>query len=197
MKGIDNIISRLEADAQAEIDALNAKTKAECDGILAEYGEKADAAYEAAIKAGRSACAQREERMASAAELDARKQLLGFKQELVSDVFRKAADRLANLPKDEYVAFLAAQAAKAAVYGTEELVFNAKDAKAVGKEVAKAANELLGQKGKLTVSEETRDIPGGVIVKQGDIEANCAIDVLVHLRRNDLASQVAEILFAT
>ena len=197
MNGIDKIISRLEADAQAEIDAVNAKSKAECDGILAEYGEKAQAAYDAALKKGQADCAQRAERLASAADMEAKKALLSFKQELVGGVFDQAAARLAALPKEEYVSFLAAQAAKAAITGAEELIFNEKDASGVGKDVAAAANKLLDGKGKLTVSKETRKISGGVIVKQGDVETNCAIEMLVQLRRSDLASQVAEILFAT
>lgn len=196
MTGIDNIIARLEADARAEIDQLNAETKSECDAILAEFKTKADEAYASRMKEGKASSAQRSERALSTAELDARKELLTFKQDLVSEVFAKAGARLSSLPKAEYVTFLANQAAKAAVRGTEELLFNAKDAKEVGAEVAKAANKLLGAKGKLTVSSETRPISGGVIVKQGDIEANCAVDMLVQLRRNDLASQVAEILFS-
>lgn len=197
MNGIDKITAKLAADAQAEVDALRSESRAECDAILAEYRAKADAAYDAALKAGRDACALRAERAQSAAELDARKDLLGFKQSLVSDVFARAAEKLVNLPRADYVKFLASQAARAASDGTETLIFNAKDAQSVGRDVAEAANQLLGARGKLTVSRETRNIPGGVIVKQGDIEANCAVDMLVQLRRSDLASQVAEILFAT
>ena len=62
-----------------------------------------------------------------------------------------------------------------------------------------AANALLAQrgvKGSLTVSSDTRAISGGVIVRQGNIEVNCAVETLVQLRRSELASQVAEILFA-
>ena len=196
MKGIDKIVSRLESDAQAEIDALNAETRRQCDEILAGYREKADAAYEQRLREGKAGAAQRAERMASAADLEAKKLLLAFKQEMVGDVFTRAAAKLAKLPKKEYIAFLSAQAVKAAINGQGELVFNKKDAAEVGAEVAKAANAQLGSNGKLTVSKETRNIPGGMIVKNGDIEANCSVDVLVHLRRNDLSSQVAEILFA-
>ena len=196
MNGIEKITAKLAAEAQVEIEALRADSKAECDGILADYKVKAEAAYEAALKDGERACALRAERAASAAELDARKELLSFKQSLVSDVFTKAAAKLVSLPEAEYAAFLTAQVTKAAATGDEVLIFNAKDAAAVGKKVADAANKALGEKGRLTVSRETREIPGGVIVKQGDIETNCSVDMLVQLRRNDLASQVAEILFA-
>ena len=197
MNGIEKIVSRLEADAQSEIDALNAASKQECDAILADYGARAEAAYAAAAKKGQDACAQRAERLASAADMEAKKALLGFKQELVGGVFDRAAAHLAGLPEKDYVSFLASQAAKAAISGSEELIFCAKDAKALGQKVCAAANKLLGDKGHLTVSGQTREISGGVIVKQGDIETNCAIDMLVTLRRSDLASQVAEILFST
>lgn len=195
MIGLEKIIARLEADAQADVDAVAAEARTRCDAVLAEYSAKADAEYAARIEAGRKSCVLREERHASAAEMEARKRFLAFKQELVSDVFAAAVERIAALPRAEYVAFLASLAVKAATSGAEELIFNAKDAKEVGRDVAKAANTQLGRNGHLTVSGETREIPGGVIVKQGDIEVNCAIDTLVQLRRGDLASQVAEILF--
>lgn len=196
MTGLDKIIARLETDAQAEIDAVRADADAQRAAILEEYRQKADAEYAARLAVGKRDAAQREERLGGAADMEARRRMLAFKQEMVTEVFSAAAEKLVSLPKDEYIAFLAAQAAKAAATGTEELVFNAHDAKELGREVAKAANALLGPKGHLTVSDETREISGGVIVRQGDIEANCAVETLVRLRRGELAAQVAELLFA-
>jgi len=198
MKGIDRICSRLVADAEAEIAALNAETAEKCEAIRAEYRQQAQKEYESRMQEGVKACETRMQRLSSTAEMEAKKAILAFKQAEVAKIFDSAAKQLANLPKDEYVRFLATLAANAATYGTEELIFNARDAAAVGKEVEKAANVLLRQKGLtggLTVSEETREISGGVIVRQGNIEVNCAVDTLVQLNRNELASQVAEILF--
>jgi V/A-type H+-transporting ATPase subunit E len=199
MNGIEKITARLEADARAEIDVLNAETAAKCDEIKKEYNEKAQAEYWKLIQEGTKNCENRVQRLGSTADMEAKKSILAFKQEMVSAAFKKAVETIGAMPKDKYVSFLAGQAAKAAAYGTEELIFSAKDKKEVGEDVAKAANALLKEKGVpggLTVAEETRDIPGGVIVKQGDIEANCSVDILVQLYRNELASQVAEILFA-
>jgi V/A-type H+-transporting ATPase subunit E len=196
MNGIDKIIARLQSDTQTEIDALNAETEARCAALRAEYAEKAQAVYDARIRTGTEECRVQGERLASAADMESRKGMLAVKQSLVAAAFLGAVKQLTELPRDEYVSFLAGLAAKAAADGTEELVFNAKDAAAVGADVAKEANALLGAKGRLTVSPQTRDIPGGVIVRQGDIETNCAVDVLVQMQRSALASQVAEVLFA-
>ena len=196
MTGIEKIVARLESEAGAELDAMKAEAKAQRDAVLAEYRAQADAEYESNIKTGKAACALRKERLQSAAEMEAKKLMLSCKQDLVSGIFDKAVERICALPQAQYVSFLVAQVVGAVQSGEEELIFNARDAAAVGAEVVKAANASLGAKGALRLSAETRTIPGGVILKRGSIETNCAVDTLVQLRRTDLASQVAEILFA-
>ena len=195
MNGIEKIVARMETDAEAERTALQAETSAQCEALRAEYEEKAQKEYSDRLQKGMEECRARAERLAGTADMEARKSILNFKQNMISDVFKDAERQLAALPKADYVKFLASLAAKAAAYGDEELVFNETDAREVGKEVAKAANALLGAKGHLTVAEETRRIPGGIIIKHGDIETNCAVDTLVQLRRSELAPQVAELLF--
>ena len=199
MNGIEKIANRLVADAEAEIAALNEDTLQRCEDLRAEYERKAQEEYQSRLAEGAKAAETRLQRLGSAAEMEAKKSILAFKQEMVAKAFADAADALANLPEEQYVQFLASQAARAASSGTEELIFNARDQKAVGDKVAKAANAALerrGIRGGLSVSADTRAISGGVIVRQGNIEVNCAVETLVSLRRSELASQVAEILFA-
>ena len=199
MNGIERISNRLVADAEAEIAALNAETKARCDEITAEYQRKAQEEYQSRLSEGAKTAETRLQRLGSAAEMEAKKSILAFKQEMVAKAFDDAAEKLANLPEDRYVQFLASQATAAAATGKETLIFNARDKAAVGDKVAAAANAALekqGIPGGLTVSDETRPISGGVIVRQGNIEVNCAVETLVSLRRSELASQVAEILFS-
>ena len=67
-----------------------------------------------------------------------------------------------------------------------------------GAKAVKAANELLSKRGLdgcLTLSDETRTMTGGLILKQGDIEVNCTVDTLLDLSRSELAARVAEVLF--
>ena len=48
----------------------------------------------------------------------------------------------------------------------------------------------------LTLSEETRDIKGGFIMVDGDVEINCAFETLVRLQREQMEKTVADALFA-
>lgn len=199
MNGIEKITAKLEAEARAEIASVNAEAAARCEEIKKEYEKKAQDEYWKRVQAGTKNCEIRVERMASAADMESKKSILAFKQEMVSRAFDRAVENISKLPGEDYIAFLAGQTAKAASTGKEELIFNARDRKEFGADTVKAANALLKKKGidaSLTVSNETRDIPGGLIVRQGNIEVNCSVDILVQLYRNELASQVAEILFA-
>ena len=162
MNGIEKISNRLVADAEAEIAALNEDTLQRCESLRRTYEQKAQEEYQSRLAEGVKAAEVRLQRLGSAAEMEAKKSILAFKQEMVAKAFADASYALANLPEDRYVQFLASQAARAASSGTEELVFNERDQKAVGAKVAEAANALLAQrgvKGSLTVSSDTRPFP--------------------------------------
>ena len=47
----------------------------------------------------------------------------------------------------------------------------------------------------LTLSEQTRDIKGGFIMVDGDVEINCAFETLVRLQREKMEKKVADALF--
>lgn len=64
----------------------------------------------------------------------------------------------------------------------------------LGKVVNSAAAQITGT-GLLTLSQETRDIRGGFIMVDGDIEVNCAFETLVRLQREKLEKEAANVLF--
>ncbi len=199
MNGIEKITSRILGDAQAEADAILAEAKERCDALRADYDQKAQAEYWSLVRAGVKETEARVQNLGRTAELEARKNVLAFKQSLVDEAFAQAEEAVCNLPEEQYVDFLARQAAQAARTGMEEVLFNEKDAAGCGKKAVAKANALLKERGlypKLTVSAETRPIRGGLILKEGDIEVNCTVEKLTQLYRGRLAAQVAELLCA-
>lgn len=198
MTGIEKITGRIEADARAEAATITAEANARCAEIRAEYEKKAQDEYWTCVRAGVKECEDRVQRMSRMAEMEAKKSTLTLKQTMVGEAFERAIDMICTMPKDEYVAVMAKLAAKAAVTGTETVVFNGKDQQGCGGEIVAAANAILAQNGgaaSLTMSGETRDICAGFVLKEGDVEINCAVEILAELCRNELASQVAEVMF--
>ena len=198
MKGIDKITSRILADAEAECAAVKKESDERCAAIRAENEKKAQDEYLRLVREGVKDTEQRVQRMDRTARLEAKKSILGMKQETVSRAFDLARERIAELPERDYIAFLAREAAEAAITGQEEVIFCERDRKSVGAKAVKAANELLsarGVPGTLTPSDDTREMSGGLMLKQGDIEVNCTVDTLLDLSRGELAAQVAQVLF--
>ena len=198
MNGIEKITARIEADAQEEVRKIREASEARCAEIRAENERKAEAAYWKIIQDGAKEIEDRASRTDRTARLEARKIVLAMKQQMVSRAFDLARSKIVDLPEQDYVGFLAKQASDAAITGQEELILNEQDRKRYGGKVVKAANELRARNGAeacLTLSENTRRIYGGLILKQGDIEVNCTVETMLDLSRGELAAQVAEVLF--
>lgn len=61
--------------------------------------------------------------------------------------------------------------------------------------VVNSTTAMVTGTGLLTLSQETRDIKGGFIMVDGDVEINCAFETLVRLQREKLEKEVAKVLF--
>lgn len=195
MNGIEKIIDRISGDAQREVDDVLAQAKAQAAEITAKYQAQAKAEADDILARGEKAAAERGERLASVAQLECRKEVLRAKQEVVEEAFQLAMKKLTELPQEKCVALLADLAVQAASKGTESLIFSAADRARLGKAVVVAANQKLGDKGQLTLSQETRPMQGGFILSDGRVEVNCTFDTLVRLQRGALSTQVADVLF--
>ena len=198
MNGIDKITARIETDAVADAARIAEETKAQCEAIRAEGEKKAQESYWEKVRAGVASAEDRVQRLAKTADMEARKSVLSFKQSIVAEAFDKAEAKLNALTGDEYADFLTALAVKAAVTGTEELVFSAGDRDAYGAKVVAKANAALaaaGKPGKLTLSETEGRFARGLICKQGSVSVNCTVEALMAQAREDMASDVAAALF--
>ena len=61
------------------------------------------------------------------------------------------------------------------------------------------ANGLLAKAGKtaeLTLSQNTGDFRGGLLICDGDVEVNCTFETLVRMARNEIVGDVTKALFA-
>ena len=198
MNGIETIKARIQEDSRAECYALLQEAKEKAAEITARYEDDAKADYEKALSQARSDGEIRIQRMESVAQLEARKLRLAAKQEMLEKAFSCAEDALCSLNEEEYIELLKALALKAVVTGSEELVFSAADRDVVGQKVVDAVNKALEKQGKvakLTMDEEARDFKGGLYVKNGSIETNCTFSALIRSQKEQMAREVAQILF--
>ncbi len=198
MKGTEKIIAHIQADAKAQADAILAQAEQQCAQLREAYDKQASSVYGEKIRAGVKACQDQADSVQRIARMEAKKEILALKQDMVSRSFDRAKEQLLALPAEQYGALLAKLAAQASVTGDEEIILNAADRAALGEKVVQAANTLLSAAGKnaaLTLSGQTGDFEGGLILRRGSIEANCTLELLVDLQRQELSAQLAGVLF--
>ena len=62
--------------------------------------------------------------------------------------------------------------------------------------VVTGANALLQGTAMLTLADETREMEGGLILRDGNVEVNCAFETQLRVLRETMAADIAAILFA-
>ena len=228
MNGIDKITQRIGADTQAEIDRILADAAAQAEAAADKFRTQAEAEDRDLLAKSERTAAEREERLVSAAQMEARKTLLTAKEEMVERAYQRALEKLRSLPQEQYVGFAGGAAGAGVLHRTGGgcLLPGGSGGKAcLGADFMARANELLAKEAApelplgdgvvanllnkvaagvsafaqgtamLAVSEETRDISGGFILKDGRIEVNCTFDALVRAEREQTAGEVAKLLF--
>ena len=198
MKGVEKITERILAEAKEAADNAKSEAEAKAKEILEEFEGKAKQSYEQLVANGRIEAAAAAERKVRTAKLQAKKDILGTKQEFIDRAYTIAQESILALPEDEYVSLLAKKACEASVSGEEAVILNEDDRSALGQKVVEAANALLaaaGKKASLVLSDETANMIGGLFLKQNDVSVNCSIDSIIGTFREDLDIKVAKVLF--
>ncbi|MBQ2829804.1 MAG: hypothetical protein IJF15_02085 [Oscillospiraceae bacterium] len=193
MNGIEKITARIEADASEQIARVLDAAKAEAAQISAKYQSLSDSERAELRAKNERAAAEREERLVSAAHMDARKVQLAAKQEMLDAAYDLALEKLCAMEPSKYEAVLAALLEKASAGETGEVVFSEKDA-AVGKAAIEKVNKAAGKK--LVLSAQNAPIRGGFILKDKNVEVNCTFETLVRLEKANTAGEVAKLLFS-
>ena len=113
--------------------------------------------------------------------------ILATKQSCIKMALDRVKQKLSELSDKEYVDMIVTMI-NTAEKG-EEVIFSQKDKQ----------NEMLMAKmaeNQVTVSNETRPLDGGFIVKKGEIEYNYSFEAILTVEKENIEQIAAEILFA-
>jgi len=188
------ILSDAEAEArkilqegEAEARGIRDEAHAEADKATSEYHAKADADAAEHIR-----------RQTSLRELEARKAVLAEKGRLMEAVFDKVLESLRKKDRAGGYGLTRDLLLKTIETGTEEIIVSPDDRKAIDKAFIDGINAeavKAGKKGEITLSDETRNIRGGFILRRGRADSNSSFDTLLTMLKDDVETGVAGILF--
>ena len=189
---IDNITSKIIYDAEREAVLISQEAAARREEILALARKEAEEKRESMRADGEAERAAMVERNVSVAKIDAGKLILEEKQILIERCLAEAVKKIASLDGDVYLKFLADTAKTLAPEGGE-LILSERDREKYGEKLEKLLEESGG--GKYALSEETRKIKAGVIVKRGSVYVNGSVEARIDAMRSELVPEVAARLF--
>jgi len=196
---LEKILTKIRDDTQREADRIKGRAEAKAAGILEDAKQQADTTKAQLIGEAKDRASRHKERQVSMAALDFRKDLLKEKQKSIDLAFDKAMEKLIALNDQKYLDLLEELIFDSAEIGDEELILSPEDQKKLYQGFIESLNVKLnssGKKGELKISEETRDISGGVILRRGKIEVNSSFESLLESSRDDLEADVSKRLLS-
>ena len=183
MSNLDNLTSKILADAKAQADKIikDAQKKAQHKYNLEI--KKINAKKETVLENARRDRELLSERIKSSANLKARNKKLEAKQAVIDKVIDKLKTKLVNMDEKKYINYLNQNIDKKTITGKELIV---------KKEfVEKVKKEFPGAKVK-----KNEFVTSGFIVEENGIQENYTFEVKLDFMRDELEVEISKLLFS-
>ena len=221
INGLDKITDKILAEAQGEADRIIADAEAECARISEDFAKRAAQIKETLSAEAEREATDTVARAKAAAENRRRNLLLSARAKALDEVFDTTLAWVRKLDAEKYTDVLvgllsaalieqeAAERDSRTLYGEEdalapdayEVILNTRDRDRYGKEVLSRVRTKLAGKlpegflAKVVLSDRTVSIDGGLVLRCGNVESNCSLDLLFAELRSELESEVSHALF--
>ncbi|MBN2167871.1 MAG: V-type ATP synthase subunit E [Actinobacteria bacterium] len=195
---IEELVTRIIRDANIKAGEFKRKVGAERERILSEAEKEADEIFDKQYSTLKRDAGEEKRRKITMAQMEARKGLLEEKQKLIDEVFERTIQALLGMPSGDYLKMLVRMLVSNAADKGGEIILSAEDRERFGRELIAEANSRLEESGKSTrfvLSDETRDLKGGFIIRSGGLEINNGFQVQLNGRREEFEPLLVRILF--
>lgn len=221
MNGLERITERILAEARDEAARILGDAEAECARIGADAAARAENIRARLNEEAERDAADLVSRIKATVETQKRNVMLMAQSELLDEVFDGTLAQIYNLDAEKYTDVLVgllcaalieqseAEKISRSLYGEEdamapdayEVLLNQRDCNRCGKTLIDRTKQKLGGRvpaemlGRLTLSEKTVGIDGGLILRCGSVESNCSLRLLFAQLREELEVEVSRALF--
>jgi len=209
-KGVDKMISHIEAEAEKEISETLLKAREEADAITKAAQEKARRETERVLSNGKRVASLEGQKIIAEARINVRRKRMDSQEEAIVasfDAAKKALEELAekgkrnNLTYKDIMFNLIVSASEIVAGNKLELVFNQRDSKTFNKEMLREARESVkkrtGREISLSLTDDTIQCLGGVVVRdlEKQVEVHNTLETKLNQLKENLRVDVAKILF--
>lgn len=198
MSGTEKLKEKIIAEAEAQAEKVLKEARARAADITGRAETEADERYANLLAQAQEQAQERKRRVLTIANLDARKQILAAKEEMIEDTFSQALARLQTISPESYREIIFSMILATAQNGDEELIISPEQQDAFDVPFLDRLNKALrknGKKGEIALAAQTRPLKGGFVLSAGAVEINNSFNALLSMQRDQLEPAVAEMLF--
>ena len=198
MAGVDKIKEKILQDAEVKANEILEKARLQAKEVLEKANQKAALRAKEISQKSAYEISEKKRIINSIVELEMRKDILTAKQQSIDEVFDKVLERMNDLDDSKYEQVIFDMLIASVESGEEEVVMSESRRSKLSADFISKANKTLeaaGKKGKLKLSDETRNISGGFILKSQGVEINNSFEAVIRLYRDEIEPKVAEIFF--
>jgi len=190
---LEQITEKIKSEAGDFSAAVKTEAEAEARSITEEYEAAAEKEYNQIVDAAYEKAREILHRANAQSMKEKRINILSAKWEYLDNTFALAVKHLCKMPGGEQARLLTGLVAKYQ-RADAELIFNKADRETLGPAVVDALNAAAAGP-RAALSDRTGDFAGGLILREGGVEANLTYEALVAGRREQLEDAVSLILF--
>lgn len=222
MVGLEKVINKILASAETDAAQILSEADAECRAILEAAEEKAASIEAEADNATEAEGQSIISRARATAMTEKRSILLSGRRRAIDNAFAEAESKICNMPRENYLIFLATLAREAASDqrgGQCVITLNRTDRENIGNELlamlrvnegsallerfisdpGSAIRKLFEARTDVTdwqLSTEDAKINGGLLLDFGITHIDCSVSAMIGEARDRIESDVSRVLFA-
>ena len=209
-KGVEKIISYIEASAEKDISEMLLRAQQEADSISKAAQEKAEAEAQRILSQGQRSANLEGQRIIAETKIDIKRKKMDAQEEAIAASFEQATmalKELAEKGKQDHLVYrdimfsLVTSACEIIAGKRVELALNQRDATTFTNKVMGELQAFVkGKTGRdisLTVSSETIQCLGGVIVRdlERQVEVDNTLEAKLNRLKEDIRVDIAKLLF--
>jgi vacuolar-type H+-ATPase subunit E/Vma4 len=191
----DHIRKAILAEAQAEAKRVETEARRRHDERLAAARQALDAEFSMRREEARQKVEQAGHREVSQRRAQHNLDLLQRRNAILDDLFRRAGERLLELPDDEYRAVVESWVAELPADVAGEVLCNARDEKRLAPLVEKLNGRRPAAARLKLAPHAGEPLLGGVICRTEKFQIDMSLDARLRRLREELAPEVAKIVF--
>ena len=193
---LEKLLEKIDADGEKKAAEIISAAEKKTTEILSIAKEKKGAAKKEIIARELAKIKQGINGKRALLQIEARKNLLAKKQEILENIYQKAATEISSLSTSLYQEFIEKRLFSLLEKGEYEITVAANDQERITKDFIEKLNQKLKDKGtSLKFISFSPSIKNGFILRQGNIEINSSLEEMIKSKRNALDIKLSKFLF--